>query len=244
MRPIRAGQRVLVLLLAICALAPTLAGLRARAAAPWAAGSVAGIVRTRSGDGGEGVAVVSSRHLDARVAAARAAIVVSYELPAAGGMTAALERVCQSGGRGDVILAGADFIVGESVRAVDDRAQVALEGAGCHVQRSRVPLHLKLAFITIGGAEEAYLADRNFGRYATIVRITSAADRDLIAATLRNQPGSNGTLATLKGLALQIEAQTIVQSSGHVDVESESFGPSTPVYNAILSRRCKVVAYG
>ena len=84
-------------------------------------------------------------------------------------------------------------------------------------------------------AAGTYLADRNFGRTATIIRLDSPADRNLIAATLRNQPGTNGSLATVKGPALAIEARVIAASTGNLDVESESFGTNNPVYDAILA---------
>jgi hypothetical protein len=166
------------------------------------------------------------------VAVAPSAIVVSYELPARGGMTAALEALCARGARGDVILAGERFIVGGAVRRVDAEAAAALESSGCRVQRANIPLHMKLAFI---GTGDAYLSDRNFGRYATVLHVDAPADRSLIAQTLQNRPGSNGTLATLKGEALAIEAATIASSHGSLDFESESFGPNTPVYDALVA---------
>jgi hypothetical protein len=167
-----------------------------------------------------------------RVATAPTAIVTAYELPARGGLTAALAALCARGGRGDVILAGNAFIVGSAVQRTVDEAQAALTGAGCRVRRATVPLHLKL--VALGGGE-TYLADRNFGRSATIIRLDDVADRDLIAATLRNQPGTNGSLATLKGPSLAIEAHVIADSAGSLDVESESFGANNVVYDAILA---------
>jgi hypothetical protein len=167
-----------------------------------------------------------------RVATAPAAIVTAYELPARGGLTAALSALCLRGGRGDVILAGAQFIIGASVKRTVDEAQAALTGSRCAVRRATVPLHLKL--VALGGGE-TYLADRNFGRAATIIRLDSVADRNLIAATLRNQPGTNGSLATVKGPSLAIEARVIADSAGNLDVESESFGANNVVYDAILA---------
>jgi phosphatidylserine/phosphatidylglycerophosphate/cardiolipin synthase-like enzyme len=177
-------------------------------------------------------AIVSPDALYARVASAPAAIVVSYELPEAGGLTAALESICRRGGRADVILAGDTYIVGDRVREIVDAAARNLSDARCAVRRAVTPLHLKM--VALGGGE-TYLADRNFGRYATILRDDDPADRPLIAATLQNHPGSNGNFATLKGLALQIEAQTIADSAGDLAIESESFGPGTPVYDAIYT---------
>lgn len=176
--------------------------------------------------------IVSPNMLYLRVAAAPSAIVTAYELPARGGLTTALSALCLRGGRGDVILAGEQFIIGSSVKRTVDEAQATLTGSRCAVRRATVPLHLKL--VALGGGE-TYLADRNFGRSATIIRLDTLADRNLIAATLRNQPGSNGSLSTVKGLSLAIEAKVIADSSGTLDVESESFGADNVVYDAILA---------
>jgi hypothetical protein len=165
------------------------------------------------------------------VAGARYAIVTAYTLPTRGGMTAALESLCRRGGRGDVILAGDQFIVGSSVRRNVDEVAQQLTQAGCSVRRATQPLHLKLAFVD----GESYLADRNWGRSATVLHFEDQADRDLIAATLRNAPGNNGVLATRKAEALKLEAEAITQSSGPLMVETESFGDNNPVYNAIAA---------
>lgn len=177
-------------------------------------------------------AFVAPAQIYREVASADWAIVTAYELPARGGMTAALSELCRRGRRGDVILAGDRYIVGSRVRATVDEAAQALRGAGCSVRRANAPLHLKLAYISPG---VAYLADRNWGRKASVVRVQSEADRSLIAATLQNRPGTNGSLATRKADALILEAQAITQSSGPLLVESESFGAGTPVYDAIVS---------
>jgi hypothetical protein len=179
-----------------------------------------------------GAGFISPPEIYRQVASADWAVVTAYELPARGGMTAALSELCRRGRRGDVILAGDRFIVGSSVRSTVDEAAQALREAGCSVRRADAPLHLKLAYVAPG---VAYLADRNWGRKATVLRVDSDADRSLIAATLQNRPGTNGELATRKADALVLEAQAITQPSGPLLVESESFGAGTPVYDAILS---------
>ena len=95
--------------------------------------------------------IVSPNTLYLRVATAPAAIVIAYELPARGGLTAALSALCLRGGRGDVILAGAQFIVGGRVKRTVDEAQAALTASRCAVRRATVPLHLKLVALGGGG---------------------------------------------------------------------------------------------
>lgn len=174
--------------------------------------------------------LIDSRKAQQLVRGAASAVLTSYELPAHGGMTAALAALCTRGGRADVILAGDRYLIGASAKRTVAASAATLTAAGCKVRRAAVPLHLKLLYL---GPAGVFLADRNWGRNATIVRLDDPADRELIAATLRNQPGSNGTLATLKGAALEIEARTIATSHGALAVESESFGANNPVFEAI-----------
>jgi hypothetical protein len=162
------------------------------------------------------------------------AIVTAYVLPEHGGMTAALSEMCRSGKRVDVQLPSSAHLVGSNVQAAVDAATQTLQDAGCKVQRVDRPLHMKLAYVGDNRGGVPYLADRNFGRNATVLRIDDPSDRNLIARTLRGQPGTNGTLATRKDAALALEAHAIDASTGTLAIETESFGENNPVFDALL----------
>jgi hypothetical protein len=168
----------------------------------------------------------------------RSAVITAYELEPRGAMVRALTTLCQRGGRADVMLANPRDVVGGTVVRKNQISQAALESAGCHVRFADRPLHLKLA--DVDGV--TYLADRNFGRSATILRTDVGADRSAIARTLSQDRGVDaGDLSTRKASALAIEADVILRSTGSLGVETESFGPGTQVYEALrrsaLARR-------
>jgi hypothetical protein len=162
------------------------------------------------------------------------AIVTAYVLPEHGGMTAALATMCRSHRRVDVELPTRTYLVGESVQNTVDGASATLQAAGCKVVRVDQPLHMKLAYVGNGSGGVPYLLDENFGASASVLRIDDPSDRDLIAQTLRGQPGSNGVLATRKDQALTLEAQAMDHSHGTLGLETESFGINNPVFDALV----------
>jgi phosphatidylserine/phosphatidylglycerophosphate/cardiolipin synthase-like enzyme len=98
------------------------------------------------------------------------------------------------------------------------------------------PLHLK-AVIADGAL---FLDDRNWpaGGGDTILATGDPADVAAVRSALEGEPASACELATAKGPALALEAQTIARSLGDaVACESESFGASS--VSAALLRRAE-----
>jgi hypothetical protein len=182
--------------------------------------------------------VLTTSQLTRTMAGARSAVITAYELEPRGGMVRALGELCRRGARGDIMLANPRDVVGQTVVRKNEQSRAALESAGCHVHFADRPLHLKLA--NIDGV--TYLADRNFGRAATILRTDDPRDRTAIARTLSEDRGVDaGDLSTRKASALQIENDVILRSTGPLGVETESFGPGTTVFESLrrsaLARR-------
>jgi hypothetical protein len=207
--------------------------------------------------------VLALSSIGAVVAAIRQAREVScsaFRLRPAGPLFDALSAAAAAGASVRVRLAGAGFgtagVPGEGgagEAAAANRAAVdALRARGADAALAGAggpPLHLK-AVIADG---TLYLDDRNWpgdGR-DTILATSDPADLAAIRSALAGasaEPGaaaSAETLATVKGRALELEAETIAGVLGspgdRVDCESESFGPGRVC--AALRRRAEAGAH-
>jgi hypothetical protein len=107
-----------------------------------------------------------------------------------------------------------------------------------HINVHRLPMsHMKVA--VIDGI--IYLSDRNWPASSTeqiVVRDVDPSDRRVIEeAIVGSHLGATNHLWTEKSSALQAEAAVInSRTSDEIDVESESFGAGTPVYEAMVYR--------
>ncbi len=107
-------------------------------------------------------------------------------------------------------------------------------GARVDVVTSR-RVHLKAA--VVDGV--AYLNDRNWtGGRDTVLRLDDPAEVGLVRAAIEGgATGSDGSLATAKGAALELEAQVIRDGAGAaVDAESEALGSGPGPYAALEAR--------
>lgn len=183
-----------------------------------------------------GVQIVNAETVFHDVAAARTLTVTAFVLEPGSAMLTALATACDHGARVSVELDHPDFAY---VRRANGRAIAMLRAHGCHVRYAKRALHMKVALL----GHVMFLSDKNFAVGGLFVRDTRAGDRSIVAATLLGQdPPPSDHFWTRKADAIAAEAQ-VMQSAQHtLFVESESFGPGTPVYNALISRRRAGVA--
>jgi len=176
---------------------------------------------------------VTVRTVTTQVAGAHDVILSSYLLAPTGAMTRALCAAAAHGGRVHVVLDGSAF---GSAAAMNERSTALLRQAGVRVEFTRAPLHAKAAVVD----GRIYLTDRNWtrSRAELVLEDRAAADEPIVLRAITGTSGANGRLTTRKTDSLVAEAAIIARGSGHdVAVETESFGLSTRVDEALLARR-------
>lgn len=180
------------------------------------------------------IGLVSIADVFARIGSARTVTLAAYSLKPHAIITTTLVAAADRGARVSVALGRDAF--GDAQR--DNAETAALLGAHrIEVHASPATSHIKVAIID--GA--LYLTDRNFASRSAegiVVLDTIAGDRVLVERALLGSAGGNDHLWTRKADALAAEARVIgARASRSVAVSTESFGGSTPVFDALLARR-------
>jgi phosphatidylserine/phosphatidylglycerophosphate/cardiolipin synthase-like enzyme len=146
-----------------------------------------------------------------------------------------LEDAARRGARVSVTLDSRAF---GSAETMNQQTIADFQSAGIRVHESSGALHLKAG---IFDGQRIYLTDKNFtstGDAELVLADPYPADRLLVERAMLGVGGSNDHLWLRKADALAAEASLINSSphGGAIDVQTESFGPGTPVYNAMLAR--------
>jgi phosphatidylserine/phosphatidylglycerophosphate/cardiolipin synthase-like enzyme len=145
-----------------------------------------------------------------------------------------LEDAARRGARVSVTLDSKAFGSAESMNA---QTITDFQAAGIRVHESSGALHLKAG---IFDGQRIYLTDKNFtssGANELVLNDPYPGDRMLVERAILGVGGSNDHLWLRKADALAAEASLITSSprGGAIDVQTESFGPGTPVYNALFA---------
>ncbi len=147
-----------------------------------------------------------------------------------------VRRLQDAASHGAHVSVGLDADAFNNARSTNDAVASELELSAIEVHK--IPTsHIKAAFLD----DAMYLSDRNWPSTSNeqiVVEDTNRSDRRIVStAVLGGRLGSNDHLWTRKADALKAEAAVILsRTSNEVDVESETFGAGTPVFDAILSR--------
>jgi hypothetical protein len=204
------GAKVIILAVALTIVAPT---------APSAADS--------------GIAIVSISEVFERLNTANNILLTAYALDPDSEI---VQRLQDAASRGAHISIGLDENAFDDARTSNDAVASQLELSAIEVHK--IPeSHVKAVFVD----GTMYLSDRNWpatSNAQVVVKDMNAGDRRIVStAILGGRLGSNDHLWTMKAEALKAEAAVIMaRTSNEVDVESETFGSGTPVFEAMMAR--------
>jgi len=170
-----------------------------------------------------------------RMSTARTIVVAAFALQPDSPMVAHLLTAADRGARVSVALSrGFGMYVAENAATA---AALTARGVRVHVlDFARRPTHLKAAVLD----GELYLSDRNWSAGSDeqiVLHDTVPGDRTLVERAILGVPGHNDHLWTKKADALAAEARVLKTRRSHkVRISSESFGPDTPVFDALIAR--------
>jgi hypothetical protein len=183
------------------------------------------------------VRITSLDEVYSRLATCRNATLSAYTLERGSPIVNALITAASRGCRVNVILDGRAF---GFARRANEEVSPDLQGHGVRVITSVTPLHLKAAIID----GHTVLSDRNWASSgdSLVIGDDDPLDYRLIYAglvcsyqtTSACPPRGNNHLWVVKSQALAAEAAVIRSGQSHnIAVESESWGPGTPVYDSV-----------
>jgi len=180
-----------------------------------------------------GIDLVPISYVFDGIASAKNVLVTAYTLSPESDM---VRRLLLAAHHGAHVSVGLDATAFESAATANDTLASTLELSNIEVHK--IPTsHIKAVVLD----NVIYLSDRNWpasDNQQVVVRDTLASDRRILeTAIFGGRLGANDHLWTKKADALKAEAAVIsARTSDEIDVETETFGAGTPVFEAIGAR--------